>query len=70
MAGSELKWAHFTCLGTPNALGSFLEKPIWHPFLTHLCHKTAHFQGILGYNELKMRQKHLFWHYMWSRMIF
>ena len=21
------KWAHFTCLGTPNGLGSFLEKP-------------------------------------------
>ena len=25
------KWAHFTCLGTPNGLGSFLEKHI----LTH-----------------------------------
>ena len=29
------KWAHFTCLGTPNGVGSFLEKPIFHPFLTH-----------------------------------
>ena len=26
------KWAHFTCLCTPNGVGSFLEKQI---FLTH-----------------------------------
>ena len=29
------KRAHFTCLGTPNGLGSFLEKHIFDPFLTH-----------------------------------
>ena len=29
------KWAHFTCLGTPNGLGSFLEKHILDPCLTH-----------------------------------
>ena len=27
------KWAHFACLGTPNCLGSFLEKHIFNPFL-------------------------------------
>ena len=26
------KWAHFTCLRTPNGLGSFLEKHIFDPF--------------------------------------
>ena len=40
------KWAHFTCLGTPDGLGSFLEKHIFDPFF---CPKTAHFQGILGF---------------------
>ena len=39
------KWAHFTCLCTPNGLGSFLEKHIFDPFFGP---KTAHFQGILG----------------------
>ena len=29
------KRAHFTCLCTPNGLGSFLEKHIFDPFLTH-----------------------------------
>ena len=29
------KRAHFTCLGTPNGVGSFLEQPIFDPFLTH-----------------------------------
>ena len=43
------KWAHFNCLGTPNGLVSFLEKPIFDPFLTIFCPKTAHFQGILGF---------------------
>ena len=27
------KWPHFTSLGTPNGLGSFLEKHIFDPFL-------------------------------------
>ena len=46
-------------------------------FLTHFCPKTTQFQGILGFrmaktghHELKTRQKHLFWHSMWSRIIF
>ena len=29
------KWAHSTCLGTPNDLGSLLEKDIFDPFFTH-----------------------------------
>ena len=32
------KWAHFTCLGTPNGLGSFLEKDI---FLRHFLRPDA-----------------------------
>ena len=30
------KWAHFTCVSTPNGLGSFFEKHILDPFLTHV----------------------------------
>ena len=45
------KRAHFTCLGTPNGLGSFLEKPIFDPFLTHFLSQnnpfSTHF-GLLG----------------------
>ena len=29
------KRAHFTCLGTPNGVGSFLEKHTYDPLLTH-----------------------------------
>ena len=45
------KWAHFTCLGTPNGLGSFLEKHIFDPFLTHFLSQNSPFSrhfGILG----------------------
>ena len=45
------KWAHFTCLGTPNGLGSFLEKHIFDPFLTHFLSLNSPFSrhfGILG----------------------
>ena len=71
-------WAHFTCLGTVNALGSFLEKHIFDPYLTHFLSKTAHFfnafwdfrRAKTGHHELKTRQKHLFWHSMWSKIIF
>ena len=45
------KRAHFSCLGTPNGLGSFLEIHISDPFLIHfLCQNSPfsrHF-GILG----------------------
>ena len=45
------KWAHFTGLGTPNGLGSFLEKHIFDPFSTHFLSQkrplSRHF-GILG----------------------
>ena len=45
------KWAHFTCLGTPNGRGSFLEKHIFDPFLTHFLSQnrpiSRHF-GTLG----------------------
>ena len=37
------KWSHFTCFGTPKVLGSFLEKPIFDPFLTHFCPFLTHF---------------------------
>ena len=45
------KWAHFTCLGTPNGPGSFLEKPILDPFLTQfisLNSPLSRHLGILG----------------------
>ena len=45
------KWAHFTCLGTPNGLGSFLEKHIFDPFWTHFLSQNSPFSwhfGILG----------------------
>ena len=45
------KRAHFTCLGTPNGLGSFLEKHIFAPFLTHFWSHNSTFSrhfGILG----------------------
>ena len=29
------KWAHFTCLRTPNGSGSLLEKRVFDPFFTH-----------------------------------
>ena len=60
------KWAHFTCLGTPNGLGLFLEKPIFDPFFVP---KQPIFKAFwdfrratTGRNELKTRQKHLFRH--------
>ena len=45
------KGAHFTCSGTPNGLGSFLEKHIFDPFLTHFLSQNSPFSryfGILG----------------------
>ena len=41
------KRAHFTCLGTPNGVGSFLEKHIFDPFLSQNSPFSRHF-GILG----------------------
>ena len=45
------KGAHFTCLGTPHGLGSFLEKHIFDPFLTLFWSRNSPFSrhfGILG----------------------
>ena len=72
------KWGHFTCLGTPNGLGSFFGKayfsPIFDPFLVS---KQPIFKAFwdfrrakTGHHELKTRQKQLFWHSMWSGVIF
>ena len=72
------KWAHFTCLGTQNGLGSFFGKthfsPTFDPFFVP---KQSIFKAFwdfrrakTGHHELKTRQKHLFWHSMWSRVIF
>ena len=58
------KWAHFTCLCTPSAPGSFLEGT----FLTHFCPKTAHVKGILAFLEGQIGPP---WaHPTWSRIIF
>ena len=68
------KWAHFNCLGTPNGEGSVLVKHIFDPYLTHFLSQTTAFwdfrRAKTGHHELKTRQKHLFWHSMWSRIIF
>ena len=72
------KRAHFTCSCTPNGLGSVLENPIFDPFVTHFWSQNSPFSrhfGIFrrattGHHELKTRQKHFFWHSMWSRIIF
>ena len=72
------KGAHFTCLATPNGVGSFLEKHIFDPFLTHLLSpKQPIFKASgdfrrakTGHHELTTRQKHLFWHSTWSKIIF
>ena len=70
--------AHFTCLCNPNGLGSFLKKHIFDPFLTHLLSQNQPiFKAFWDFrraktvhHELKTHQKHLFWHRMWSRIIF
>ena len=31
------KWAHFTCLCTPNGLGSLLQKHVFDPFFNQFC---------------------------------
>ena len=72
------KWAHFTCLGTPNGLGSFLKKNIFDPFLTHFfVAKEPIFKifcdfGVakMACNGPKMGSFHLFGHPDWSRIIF
>ena len=68
------KWAQFTCLGTPNGLGSFLEKHIFDPFLVA---KQPIFKAFCGFGGAKMactRLKkgsiHLFRHPKCSRIIF
>ena len=45
------KGAHFTCLASPNGLGSFLGKHIFDPFLSHFLSQNSKFSrhfGILG----------------------
>ena len=46
------KKAHFTCLGTPNGLGSFFEKHIFDPFFTHFLSQnnpfSRHLAGLVG----------------------
>ena len=62
------KWAPFICLGTPNGIGSFLEKPIFDHFLTHsLFQKQPIFKAFgtfmrekTSHSNLKTRHKHLF----------
>ena len=68
------KGAHFTCLGTPNGLGYLLEKHIFDPFFVP---QQPIFKALwefgrakMGHHELKTRQKYLFWHSVWSKIIF
>ena len=72
------KWAHFTCLGTPNGLGSFLEKHIFDPFWTHFLSQNSPFFKTFGdfggakmaCNGLKNGSFHLFVPSEWSGIIF
>ena len=41
-------WAHFTCLCTPNAPGSILEKRVFDPFLTHFWSQNGPFSRHFG----------------------
>ena len=43
MAFNSSKWAHFTCLGTPNGLGLLLKKHFIDPFLTHFLSQNSPF---------------------------
>ena len=58
MACNGLKRTHFTCLGTPNGLGSFWEKHIIDPFLTHFLSQnnpfSVHFVALEGPKWLAM----------------
>ena len=65
------KWAHFTCLCTPNGLGSFLEKHIFDPFWVA---KQPIFEAFCDFGVAKMAcyglkkgSFHLFRHPNWSR---
>ena len=55
------KRAHFTCLCTPNGLGTFLEKHIFDPFLTHFSLQnnafSRHFVTLEGPKWLAMGSK-------------
>ena len=57
------KSAHYTSLCTPNGLGSFLERHIFDPFLTHFCSQNGpfsrHFVTWRGQNALQWAQKGL-----------
>ena len=56
------KWANSTFLGTPNAY--FWFQYIFKAFWDFWRAKKR------GPHKLKTRQKHLFWHPTWSRIIF
>ena len=68
------KWPHFTCLCTPNGLGSFLEKHIFDPFLVAkkaISKAFCDFGGAkMACNGLKRGSFHLFVHPKWCRVIF
>ena len=75
MACNGLKMGSFLLSKQPKWSGIiFGETHFWPIFDPLFGPKTAHFQGILGFfggpKWIKMCQKHLFWHSMWSRIIF
>ena len=54
------KWAHFTCLGTPNGPRSCLEKHSFDPFLTHFLSQTSPISRLWrGQNGLQWAQNGL-----------
>ena len=51
------KWDHFTCLCTPNGLGSFLEKHIFDPLWSHFVPKNNPFSSQKGATTSRQRPK-------------
>ena len=68
------KWADFTCLCTPNGVGSFLEKDTFDPFFVPkqpIFKAFCDFGGAkMACNGLKMGSFHLFVHPKRCRIIF
>ena len=55
MACNGSKWAHFTCSGTPNGLGSFLKKYIFDPVWTHFLSQNSPFSRHFGISRRPKR---------------
>ena len=77
MACNGLKKGSFHLFRHPKWCRIIFGKTHFDPFLTHFSSQnnpfSRHFwdfwRAKTGHHELKARQKHLFWHSMWSRVV-